>query len=244
MKNFILPVFLFLFINNPSAVFAQMPENVRQTVNEMRAAGASHQEIRQFIENSRNSQRGTRPHFTGRPFNGQGRQVHMPVTPHALDATLIKDGYNLVVDKNGREINPQGKPIQEGYRLIQTDHFINDNNRRAYAKVFTIMAPVRDALLFDIRSTSEKKWTDMTAILERNSIKTKQWLGGPTPKDNYYSSRGIFDHLKTVGKDFHPTMKYLEEAELELKCRLFSKDFNFTNPEGHNACPTPGTGLM
>lgn len=34
-------------------------------------------------------------------------------------------------------------------------------------------------------------------------------------------------------------MKYLEEAELELKCLAF-KGFNFTNPEGDNHCVIHG----
>ena len=34
-------------------------------------------------------------------------------------------------------------------------------------------------------------------------------------------------------------MKYLDEAELELKCRTFSPDFDFTNPEGREPVPSP-----
>ena len=154
------------------------------------------------------------------------------------------DGYNLVTDKVGKEVRPQGRPFQDGYSLIKTDAPVNDHNKRAYAKAFSIMAPVRDALIFNLKTTSEEEWTAMTAILKKNEIKTKQWLGGPTPRDNYYSNEGIFSHLKEEGPDYHPMMKYLEEAELELKARLFSKDFDFTNPEGVNPYPNPGQGLI
>jgi hypothetical protein len=34
-------------------------------------------------------------------------------------------------------------------------------------------------------------------------------------------------------------MKYLEEAELELKCIAF-QDFDFTNPEGDDHCAIHG----
>jgi hypothetical protein len=34
-------------------------------------------------------------------------------------------------------------------------------------------------------------------------------------------------------------MRYLEEAELELKCLAF-QDFDFTNPEGGNYCVENG----
>ena len=98
--------------------------------------------------------------------------------------------------------------------------------------------------MFNIKSTTEDDWTKMTAILKKNNIKTQQWLGGPTPRDNYYSSKGIFANLKNNGPDYHPMMKYLEEAELELKSRVFSKDFDFTNPQGVNPYPNPGQGLI
>ena len=39
-------------------------------------------------------------------------------------------------------------------------------------------------------------------------------------------------------------MKYLDEAELQLKARTFSADFDFTNPEGKNPFPKPGKGLI
>jgi hypothetical protein len=122
------------------------------------------------------------------------------------------------------------------------------------------MAPIRDVLIHHVDTTSSAQWKELTAILEKNDIKTRQWLKGPTPRDNYYSSQGIFDHLNStyagklpVGavpgnfyaeRDYHSMMKYLEEAELELKCRTFSPDFDFTNPEGVNPCPHPGRGLV
>jgi hypothetical protein len=48
-------------------------------------------------------------------------------------------------------------------------------------------------------------------------------------------------------EDLHPMMKYLEEAELELKCLAFTQ-FDFTNPDGDNHCQThnldEGSGLV
>jgi hypothetical protein len=180
--------------------------------------------------------------------------------PCAANPKAIKDGYNLVVDSIGIEVPPQGRPFQQGYRLIQVARKIEDRNRRAYAKVFTIMAPIRNALMFRLDKTTPGRWKKLTAILTRNDIKTKQSLKGPTPQDNYYSSEGIFKHLKGTyaGKipadtapvntysdaDYHAMMKYLDEAELQLKGRTFSADFDFTNPEGKNPFPTPGKGLI
>jgi hypothetical protein len=73
----------------------------------------------------------------------------------------------------------------------------------------------------------------MTQILTVNSIRTEQDLSG-TPPEQVYSTEGVYDLLK-LGENFHPMMKYLEEAELELKCIAFV-DFDFTNPEGDDHC--------
>lgn len=176
--------------------------------------------------------KGAGPSFSKKSFN----------TPHNLDPEIVKEGYNLVVDERGNVVRPGGRPIQEGYSLILVDEYVQDPNKRAHAKVFAIMAPIRDVLIFHIQKTSLQEWRTLTRILSSNDIKIDQWLGGPTPRDNYYSNEGIFHHLKK-GPDYHPMMKYLEEAELALKCKTFSKDFDFTNPEGKNQCPNPGTGL-
>lgn len=228
-----------------------MPESVRQEVEKMRKAGATRQQIREFLEKSKKNMRSRGPanqrgpaKQRGKGKRGKSKSPRQFTIAHALDPASIKAGYNLVVDQNGKEVRPQGRPFQEGYKLKKTTKPVTDHNKRAYARVFCIMAPLRDALMFNLKSTPEEKWTQMTAILEKNKIKTKQWLGGPTPRDNYYSNKGIFAHLKNNGPDYHPMMKYLEEAELELKSRVFSKDFDFTNPRGVNPYPNPGQGLI
>jgi Ca2+-binding EF-hand superfamily protein len=196
----------------------------------------------------------------GSSLRGPGRSRAKFTTPHVLDPAIVKEGHNLVVDSDGNDVPPQGRPIQQGYRLIRVDRFVENQNQRAYAKVFSIMAPIRDALIHHLDTTSSAQWKQFTSILEKNDIKTRQWVKGPTPRDNYYSSRGIFEHLRSAyagkipadtipgnfyaDRDYHAMMKYLDEAELELKCRTFSPDFDFTNPEGVNPCPRPGQGLI
>ena len=210
----------------------------RQPLGGRPAAGAPRQPNRQ----GRPRRPAGRP--GSRPLPGSRKPTRQSTTAHALDLSSVRDGHNLVVDKGGKEVPPQGRPFQDGYRLVRTDAPVGDHNRRAYARVFSIMAPIRDALIFNLGTTSEEEWTALTAILKKNQIKTKQWLGGPTPRDNYYSNEGIFVHLKKEGPDYHPMMKYLEEAELALKAALFSRDFDFTNPEGINPYPDPGQGLV
>jgi Ca2+-binding EF-hand superfamily protein len=193
-------------------------------------------------------------------LRGSGRSRTKFTTPHALDPAIVKEGHNLVVNSDGNKVPPQGRPIQQVYRLIRVDRFVENQNQRAYAKVFSIMSPIRDALIHRLDTTSPAQWKQFTAILEKNRIKNRQWLKGATPRHNYYSNRGIFEHLKSkyagkipagavpgnvyADRDYHPMMKYLDEAELELKCRTFSPDFDFTNPEGVNPCAHPGQGLI
>ncbi len=42
----------------------------------------------------------------------------------------------------------------KGYRLIRVDRFVEDQDRRAHAKVLSIMAPVRNALSHHLDATS------------------------------------------------------------------------------------------
>ena len=106
--------------------------------------------------------------------------------------------------------------------------------------------PIRDALMCDLSETSVTSWQTLTSILSLNNIKTVQDLSG-TPKDQVYSNDGIYEHLKNDGPDENAMMKYLEEAELELKCLAFT-NFDFTNPEGENHCEVhglaQGSGLL
>jgi hypothetical protein len=156
---------------------------------------------------------------------------------HDLDPYLVSFGYNTVLDEDLNVLSAQGSPIQESYTLGLSASYVEDHNSREYAQVFAHMAPIRDALMCDVESVSLEAWAELTDVLVRNDIKATQDLSG-TPQDHVYSVDGIYEHL-SGGEDFHPMMKFLEEAELELKCLAF-EDFNFVNPEGDNHCEIHG----
>jgi len=153
---------------------------------------------------------------------------------NSVKPSEIRYGYNVVVDGNGRAVRPQGRPFQNGYRLKVSGQYIKDHNTREYAQVFSIIGQLREALACGLEGVSKEDWLRMTDVLRINGIKTTQNLTG-SPRDRFYSSDGIYDHAKRRGPDLHPMMRYLEEAELELKC-LALKGFNFRNPEGVNHC--------
>ncbi len=132
---------------------------------------------------------------------------------------------------------PQGRPLQEGDRLRATADRVLDANRVVYAQIASFMMPIRDALMCDLDQFTEPAWLELTEILTLNGIKTEQDLSG-SPPEQVYSTAGIFEYLR-AGEGFHAMMKFLEEAELELKCLAF-ENFNFTNPEGDNHCEIHG----
>jgi hypothetical protein len=152
---------------------------------------------------------------------------------HRVDTETVVLGFNVVLDTTGTTQAPQGRPLQAGWALAESAAEVTDHNSREYARITSYMMPIRDALMCDMATLDEAEWRSMTQILTVNSIRTEQDLSG-TPPEQVYSTEGVYDLLK-LGENFHPMMKYLEEAELELKCIAFV-DFDFTNPEGDDHC--------
>jgi hypothetical protein len=167
---------------------------------------------------------------TGEPLVEEGHE-------HKLDERLISYGYNLVADKEGNILAPGGAPLQGGEQLMLTDDYQNDHNMREYARIFTVMAPVRDTLLYQFEATSREEWLKITEILTINDIKTQD--AAEINGRSILSTEQVYDYIASGNAEGSPVMRYLEEAELELKCKAF-QDFDFTNPEGDNHCVEHG----
>ena len=163
---------------------------------------------------------------TGKPLIEEGGE-------HRLDESKISYGYNLVVDRNGHILPPQGKPLQGGEHLILTEAYQDDHNMREYARICAIMAPIRDTLLYHFEETTREEWLAVTEILTINHIKTKD--AAVISRRSVLSTKQVYEYIAGGEAQGSPVMRYLEEAELELKCLAF-KDFDFTNPEGRNHC--------
>ncbi|OEU44483.1 MAG: hypothetical protein BBJ60_05580 [Desulfobacterales bacterium S7086C20] len=163
---------------------------------------------------------------TGEPLIEEGNE-------HKLDESIISYGYNLVVDKNGNILTPRGAPLQGGEKLILTEEYQSDHNVREYARIFTIMAPIRDAILYHFEEMTREEWLEITEVLTLNKIKTKD--ADEINGRSILSTEQVYDYVASGKAEGSPVMRYLEEAGLELKCLAF-KDFNFTNPEGNNHC--------
>ncbi len=152
---------------------------------------------------------------------------------HNIDESIISYGYNLVVDKNGNVLAPRGAPLQGGEKLILTEENQSDHNVREYARIFTIMAPIRDAILYHFEEMTREEWIEITEVLALNKIKTKD--ADEINRRGILSTIQVYDYVASGKAEGSSVMRYLEEAGLELKCLAF-KNFNFTNPEGNNHC--------
>ncbi len=145
-----------------------------------------------------------------------GEPLIEPYGAHKLIKTKVSYGYNQVVDRKGQVLRPGGRPLQGGERLILTKEYQKDPNVREYARVFTYMAPIRDALLYNFNDTTKKEWLELTQILKINKIKTMAAPGiGPR---SILSAQQVYDYIKRRPREGSPVMRFLEEAELELKC--------------------------
>lgn len=163
---------------------------------------------------------------TGEPLIEEGGE-------HQLDETLISYGYNLVVDNNGDVLTPRGAPLKGGEKLILTEEYQEDHNMREYARIYAIMAPIRDTILYHFEETSKEEWLQVTEVLTINNIKTVD--SAEVNGRSVLSTGQVYDYIASGNAEGSPIMRYLEEAGLELKCLAF-KDFDFTNPEGDNHC--------
>lgn len=135
---------------------------------------------------------------------------------HKLNKTKVSYGYNKVVDRRGQGLRPGGRPLQGGERLILTTEYQKDVNVREYARVFTYIAPIRDALLYNFDNTTKKEWLELTQVLKINQIKTVPAQGnGPR---TILSIEQVYEYIKRRPREGSPVMRFLEEAELELKC--------------------------
>lgn len=158
-------------------------------------------------------------------------------TAHNLDTTKTNEGFEQVKDKDGSAVKPMGKPIQDGFVLAATTAEVSDANELGYVKVFKVMAPIRDALMYTIASVDSARWATLTKSLTDNGIKTaSKNLTSSNPMEVEYGTDDIYALArKPDGADIHhKVMKYLEEAELALKCKWLTIDL--TNPEGVDPC--------
>ena len=152
---------------------------------------------------------------------------------HQLDPATVSAGYNVVADEEGNLLAPSGAPFEGGEQLLITVEYQEDVNVRGAAEVFTYMAPIRDAILYGFDTLTVEEWADVTAVLTVHGIKT---VGAATVSiQAILSSEQVYEYVSTAPSSGAEIARFLEEAELELKCLAFV-DFDFTNPEGANHC--------
>jgi hypothetical protein len=148
-----------------------------------------------------------------------GSPLIEPGGEHKMDKRKVSYGYNVVVDRDGEAVRPGGRPLQGGERLKLTKDYQKDKNVRELARVYTIMAPIRDAILYEFEHTSREEWLKLTKVLAINNIKTTK--ATTIGSRSILSSEQVYDYVARGPRVGSPVMRFLEEAELELKCLAF-----------------------
>ena len=176
--------------------------------------------------------------------------------------TGLKSGTNEIIDRQGnflfhaeeavavnslgKILEARGAPAFNGDDLIKGSQSGMNDDEKSFHKVMAIMFPIRNALMYDVHDLTLPEWEEMVGELKKRNVKETTYIGGPTPRDNYYGRTGIFELVKNPnGKDIHhDVMKFLEEAGLYLLCHVTSDEFNQklkeTHPEGHDPCQNTG----
>lgn len=138
---------------------------------------------------------------------------------HRMGKNKVSYGHNVVTDRNGRVQRPGGRPLQGGEQLKLTTEYQAEKNVREYARVYSIMAPIRDALLYRFEDLTREEWLKLTRVLAINYIKTTDApVIGPR---SILSIGQVYDYIASGPTAGSPVMRFLEEAELELKCLAF-----------------------
>lgn len=170
---------------------------------------------------------------TGEPLIKDGDQ-------HRIDPAVVRYGYNKAVDASGRTLLPAAVPLHGGEQLVATADYQEDANSREFARIVSIMAPLRDAILYDFEKMDLSDWRNLTETLTLNGIKTTP--AASVDRRSILSSEQVWDYVQAGPSDGSAVMRYLEEAGLELKCLAFT-DFDFVNPEGADHCAEHGLAV-
>ena len=183
--------------------------------------------------------------FTGMPHQ-TGLDPNNGKIVDRSGVALFSINEAVAVNSSGTVLQAKGTPAFDGDELIKHSKEGMNHDEDAFHRVMAIMFPIRNALMYDIATITQKRWESLVSELEIRAIKDKTFTGGPTPRDNYYGRQGIFNLAKDPkGKDIHhDVMKFLEESGLYLLCHVTSNEFNTilqeTHPENHDPCQDAG----
>jgi hypothetical protein len=183
--------------------------------------------------------------FSGIP-HGTGLRPNTEDIVDRNGAFLFSIHEAVAINSSGKILQARGTPAFNGDELVKHSKDGMTDDEKAFHRVMGIMFPIRNALMYDITDISQATWDDFVSQLRLRGIKDAAFVGGATPRDNYYGRQGIFDLAKNPkGEDIHhDVMKFLEEAGLHLLCHVTSNEFGQmlkdTHPEGHNPCNDAG----
>lgn len=92
--------------------------------------------------------------------------------PHNIDRSVAADGFRQVSDVNGSPLSISPKPWTQEDKLTASSEFLGDD-MIAYVNVFELVAPLRNAMMYDLKtlSTDAAAWGVLTKSLVDCKIK-------------------------------------------------------------------------
>jgi hypothetical protein len=140
--------------------------------------------------------------------------------PHNIDRSVAEDGFRQVSDASGSGLLITPKPWTQGDQLTQSSELL-DNDHIAYANVFELIAPLRDAMMYDPASLTADRWAELSKSLVDCNIKENDTTMQKNGQDmTVYSVANVYTLLQAAGGQdtHHPILQFLEEGAIELVC--------------------------
>ena len=83
--------------------------------------------------------------------------------PHNIDRSVAEAGFRQVSDASGSPLRISPKPWTQGDKLTKSANLLADD-LIAYAEIFELVAPLRDAMMYDPKSPSYRKMSSLVEI--------------------------------------------------------------------------------
>lgn len=145
---------------------------------------------------------------------------------HNINYTVAASGFRKVQDRNGLDLNVTPQPWTNGDKLAASTTALT-GDLLGYAKAFEMMAPLRDAMMYDPMSLDDVElWNKLTRPFVDCHIKEEnvQFVNDKGEEKTAYGVDGVYEKLLQAGgvDTHHYILQFLEEGAIDLVCLMTS----------------------
>ena len=108
-----------------------------------------------------------------------------------------------------------GAPLKGGEKLIRTDRYQDDHNVREYARIVSLMAQVRDTLLYHFEENSRFDWLSVTQELAMQGVKTKDAYS--VDRRSVLSTMQVYDYVASGRRRRQPDYALFGRSRAGIK---------------------------